>query len=112
MSSSSLDDVTKKIDKHFEKTGVVLVGMHQELQEQKRRIGLYHEKVDSVTSDLASRSDEIVASLRARAEAAVSLLDVVEPLVSRVRDAAEGADKTIQSADERLTKAKKSLTTL
>lgn len=109
MSSSKFDHISDKIDAHLEKTGVVLVGMHQELQEQKRRIGLYQGKVDMVTSDLARRSDEIVATLGARAEIAVSVLDDVEPLVSRIREIAGQADNAIQSAGERLANAQESL---
>jgi hypothetical protein len=102
VSSSQFDDITKKIDKHFEKTGVVLVGMHQELQEQKHRIGQYHEKVDTVTSDLSRRRDEIVAELRTRAETAVAVLDEIEPLVQRLRSVAQGADDAIRSAGDAL----------
>ena len=102
MSASQFDDITKKIDKHFEKTGVVLVGMHQELQEQKHRIGQYHEKVDAVTSDLSRRRDEIVAELRTRAESAVAVLDEIDPLVQRVRSVALDADDAIRSASDAL----------
>ena len=102
MSASQFDDVTKTIDKHFEKTGVVLVGMHQELQEQKHRIGQYHEKVDAVTSDLSRRRDEIVAELRMRAETAVAVLDEIDPLVQRVRSVALDADDAIRSAGDAL----------
>lgn len=109
MGTSPIDDVSKKIDKHFEKTGVVLVGMHQELQEQKRRIGQYHDKVDAVTSELTRRSDEIVADLRLRAEAAVGVLDTAEHLVSRVREFANDADALIQESSERLLGARESL---
>ncbi len=102
MSASQFDDITKKIDKHFEKTGVVLVGMHQELQEQKHRIGQYHEKVEATTSDLSRRREEIVADLRTRAEAAVAVLDEIDPLVQRVRSVAQDADDAIKSAGEAL----------
>lgn len=102
MSVSQFDDITKKIDKHFEKTGVVLVGMHQELQEQKHRIGQYHEKVDAVTSDLSRRRDEIVAELRTRAENAVAVLAEIDPLVQRVRSVAQDADDAIKSAGDAL----------
>jgi len=100
VSTSQFDNITKKIDKHFEKTGVVLVGMHQELQEQKHRIGQYHEKVDAVTSDLNRRRDEIVAELRTRAEVAVAMLDEIDPLVQRVRSVAQDADDAIKSVGE------------
>lgn len=109
MGSSPIDDLSKKIDKHFEKTGVVLVGMHQELQEQKRRIGQYHDKVDAVTSDLARRSDEIVAELRSRAEAAVGVLDDVEHLLARIQGIAKDADVAIQQSNERLLVAQEAL---
>jgi hypothetical protein len=102
VSASQFDDITRKIDKHFEKTGVVLVGMHQELQEQKNRIGQYHEKVDVVTSDLSRRRDEIVAELRTRAEAAVAVLDEIDPLVQKIRSVAQDADDAIKSAGEAL----------
>ena len=111
MSASQFDDITKKIDKHFEKTGVVLVGMHQELQEQKHRISQYHEKVDAVTSDLSRRRDEIVADLRTRAEAAVAVLDEIDPLVQRVRSVAQDADDAIRSAGEALKASTNNLST-
>lgn len=111
MSASQFDDITKKIDKHFEKTGVVLVGMHQELQEQKHRISQYHEKVDAVTSDLSRRRDEIVAELRTRAEAAVAVLDEIDPLVQRVRSVAQDADVAIRSAGEALKASTNNLST-
>jgi hypothetical protein len=99
---TQFDDITEKIDKHFEKTGVVLVGMHQELQEQKHRISQYHDKVDAVTSDLNRRRDEIVAELRTRAEAAVAVLDEIDPVVQRVRSVAQDADDAVKSAGEAL----------
>ncbi|MDD2740647.1 MAG: hypothetical protein PHV02_00100 [Rhodocyclaceae bacterium] len=102
MSASQFDDITKKIDKHLEKTGVVLVGMHQELQEQKHRIGQYHEKVDAVTSDINRRRDEIVADIRTRAEVAVAVLDEIDTLVQRVRSVAQEADDAINSAGDAL----------
>lgn len=102
MSASQFDEITKKIDKHFEKTGVVLVGMHQELQEQKHRIGQYHEKVDAVTSDLSRRQDQILADIRARAEAAVAMLDEVDPLVQRIRSVTQDASNAINLAGEAL----------
>ena len=100
MTTSQFDDITKKIDDHFEKSGVVLVGMHQELQEQKHRIGQYHEKVDAVTNDLNRRRDEIVADLRTRAEIALSVLEEVNPLVQRIRAVAQDANDAIESAGE------------
>lgn len=100
MSAPHFNDITNRIDKHFEKTGVVLVGMHQELQEQKHRIGQYQKKVDVVTSDLSRRQDEILADLRTRAEAAVAVLDEVDPLMQRVRSVAQDAGDAIQSAGE------------
>jgi ABC-type transporter Mla subunit MlaD len=100
VSASPFDEITKKIDKHFDKTGVVLVGMHQELQEQRHRIGQYHEKVDAVTSDLNRRSDDIVSDLRTRAEASLSVLNEVDPLVRRLRAVAQEADHAIRGAGE------------
>lgn len=100
MSAPHFNDIRNRIDKHFEKTGVVLVGMHQELQEQKHRIGQYQKKVDVVTSDLSRRQDEILADLRTRAEAAVAVLDEVDPLMQRVRSVAQDAGDAIQSAGE------------
>ena len=54
MSNESLQNLVKSVDNHFEKTGVVLVGMHQELQEQKQRLGQYCETV----TDLSKQLDE------------------------------------------------------
>lgn len=59
MSASQFDDITKKIDKHFEKTGVVLVGMHQELQEQKQRIGQAAGERDRFRSDSTALVESI-----------------------------------------------------
>lgn len=59
MSASQFDDITKKIDKHFEKTGVVLVGMHQELQEQKHRIGQAAGERDRFRSDSTALVESI-----------------------------------------------------
>jgi ABC-type transporter Mla subunit MlaD len=109
VSALQFDEITKKIDKHFEKTGVVLVGMHQELQEQKHRIGQYHEKVDAVTSDINRRRDEIVADIRTRAEVAVAVLDEIDPLVQRVRSVAQDADDAIKSAGEVLQRSTNNL---
>jgi ABC-type transporter Mla subunit MlaD len=99
MSTSQFDDVTKKMDRHFEKTGVVLVGMHQELQEQKHRINQYHEKVDAVTADLTARSEELLADLRVRAHAAVAALDDVEPVIDRLAALTRKAEATIQDTE-------------
>lgn len=98
MSASQFDDIKKTIDKHLEKTGVVLVGMHQELQEQKHRIGQYHEQVNAVTNEMTRRQDEIVADLRSRAEAATSVLGEVGPVVQRIRAVAQDADNAITAA--------------
>ena len=52
MSNEILQNLVKSVDKHFEKTGVVLVGMHQEIQEQKQKLGQYSEKLASMKERL------------------------------------------------------------
>ncbi len=102
MSTDQFAEITKKLDKHFEKSGVVLVGMHQELQAQKQRISQYHDKVDSVTSDLNRRRDEIVGELRAQAEAAISVLDQTTDLVDRLKTLATEAEGAISHAQQNI----------
>lgn len=102
MSAEQFTEITQKIDEHFMKTGAVLVGMHQELQEQKQRISHYHEKVEEVTSDLNQRSDEIVEALRAKAEASVAILDQTSGLVERLKGLVTEADISIEDAQEKI----------
>lgn len=111
MSNEQLADVAKKLDKHFDKTGVVLVGMHQELQEQKRRIDQYHEKVEAVTSDLNKRRDEIVSDLRLKAESAVEALSRTSGLVERLNTLASEAEGAISQAQSRLHQSHQELLT-
>jgi len=88
----------KKLDQHFEKAGVVMVGMHQELQEQKKRLDSHKKNVDSAVEGINSRCDAVVSDLRSRSEAAVEAMNLVEPLIERIHNVALEANTAINSA--------------
>ena len=90
------------MDRHFERTGVVFVGMNQELQEQKHRINQYHEKLVAVATDLIARSDELLTDLCVRAIAAVAALNDVEPVIDHLASLTRKAGATFLEAEQSL----------
>lgn len=92
MSTSSLENLALKLDQQYEKTGVVLVGMHQELQEQRSRVGAQQAQVAQLSQALDQKIDLIAADLRTRADAAMAGFTEIEPLLERLTAGVREAD--------------------
>jgi hypothetical protein len=80
---ADIERIALQISKHHEKTGTVLVGMHQELQEQKVRLKEHELTVATVVANTGSEVSSLISKAIADLERALAPFADVEAVATR-----------------------------